>query len=292
MSHPSIAYVNGKFVSIEQARISIFDRGFLFADGVYEVAAVIDGRLIDLQPHLQRLDRSLREMQITPPIQLTELPDLMNELVQREALDEGMVYLQITRGADSQRSFSFPKSPVTATLVMFVQAKPLIDDPLAKCGATAISIADIRWRRRDIKSVSLLPQVLGKQVATAAGVFEAIMIEDGFVTEGTSSAVGLITDENELVTRPISNDILRSITRQTMATIAESTLLTITERPFTIDEAYQAAECFVASATALIMPIVKIDDQTIGNGQPGKWTTKLRQMYLQLATSGSGDSNP
>ena len=286
---PSVAWVNGEFKNIDDATVSVLDRGFLFADGVYDVAAVIAGRAIDLPAHLNRMARSLHEMKLTSPVPLNQLPGLMTELIQRESLQEGMIYLQVTRGADRTRGFSFPDSQTTpATLVMFAQQKKLVDNPDALNGVTAISIPDIRWRRRDIKSISLLPQVLGKQLATEAGAFEAIMIEDGYVTEGTSSAVGMIR-ANELVTRPISNDILDSITRRAIDHLCQQTDLKVVERKFALEELVDADEVFVASATALITPVISIDGHAIGNGVPGPWAQQLRKSYLSVAITEDTD---
>lgn len=283
---PSIAYVNGDFVPIADAHVSVLDRGFLFADGVYEVSAVINGRLVDNAAHMGRLKRSLAEMQLALPVALDAVPGLMQSLVDREEMTEGMIYLQVTRGAAGARGFEFPDADrVASSLVIFAQEKSLIDSPLAKSGATAITIPDIRWRRRDIKSVALLPQVLGKQMAADAGAFEAWMVEDGYITEGTSSAAGIITADKTLVTRPISNDVLDSITRRAMLAVVQATDLKTEERLFTPAEAYAAAEAFNASATALIMPIVEIDGHTIGDGKPGPYVTKLRDEYLRIALS-------
>lgn len=251
MPHPTIAYVNGQFVPIEDARISILDRGFLFADGCYEVSAVIGGRLIDNEPHMARFQRSLHELELTPPVPVEEVARLMQQLVDRECLDEGLVYVQITRGADSFREFGYPDpQEVSSSLVMFVQAKSLIDNELAKTGGKAITVPEIRWHRRDIKSIALLPQAMGKQAAVKAGAVEALMVEDGYITEGTASAVGIITGNNKLITRPISGDILDSVTRRAMLALIRITDLEQEERLFTPAEAYAADEVFFTSATA------------------------------------------
>ena len=286
MSIPTVAYVNGELLPIEQAHISVLDRGFLFADGVYEVSAVIGGRLIDNAAHLGRLERSLHEMRLASPVDLSEIPGIMESIVAHEQLDEGMVYLQITRGAARQRAFPFPSAEeIPSTMVVFAQQKMLVHDPVAVHGATAITIPDIRWRRRDIKSIALLPQALGKQLANEAGAYEAWMVEDGYITEGTSSAAGIVTKSGVLVTRPASHDVLDSITRRAIFSLLENTDLQSEERLFTPLEAYEAAEAFNASATALVMPIVEIDGRKIGEGTPGPWVTRLRQEYLRIATS-------
>jgi D-alanine transaminase len=287
MPHPTLAFVNGQFVPIDEAKISILDRGFLFADGCYEVSAVIGGRLIDNSAHMARLERSLRELEITPSIPVSDIPGLMQELVKREALDEGMVYLQITRGADSFRDFGYPDpAKVPASLVMFVQAKRLRDNELAQTGGKVITIPEIRWQRRDIKSVALLPQAMGKQEAIKAGAVEAWMIEDGYITEATAAAVGIITAEKKLITRSISGEILDSVTRRAVLELLTKTDLEHEPRPFTPAEAYAATEAFIASATALITPIIQIDDHRIGTGKPGPYVRQLRELYLASACDG------
>ncbi len=197
-----IAYVNGEFVPLERATVSILDRGFLFADGIYEVSAVLDGRLVDNEAHLARLERSLQEIELALPMSLGELTRLQEELVRRNGLDEGVVYIEVTRGA-ADRDFAFPKD-ANPTVVMFTQAKNIVRAPQAETGIRVVSTPDIRWRRRDIKSVALLPQVLAKQQAAMAGAQEAWMVEDGFVTEGGSSSAFIITEAGALVTRTTS----------------------------------------------------------------------------------------
>lgn len=287
MIGPSIAYVNGQFVPIAEAHVSVLDRGFLFADGVYEVSAVIGGQLVDNAAHLARLRRSLRELDMTAPLPLGELPPLMNELIQREALDEGLVYLQITRGANSQRDFGYPDPrQVPSTLVMFAQQKALVDNPLAQSGGKAITIPDIRWKRRDIKSIALLPQAMGKQLAVQTDAIEAFLVEDGYITEATAAAVGIITADKTLVTHPPTADVLDSVTRRATLGLVASTGLQLAERPFTPAEAYQADEVFITSATALVTPIIEIDAHPIGTGRPGRYAQQLRARYLQEALAG------
>jgi D-alanine transaminase len=284
MPFPSIAYVNGKFLPIAEAKVSILDRGFLFADGCYEVSAVIGGRLIDNVAHMARLQRSLRELELAPPLAIEALPKLMQELVEREALHEGLIYVQITRGADRVRAFEYPDpDTVSSTLVMFVQAKQLIENELAETGGKAITIPEIRWKRRDIKSIALLPQAMGKQLAAKVGAIEAWMIEDGYVTEGTSSAVGIITRDKTLITRPITSDILDSVTRRAALILVETTDLRHEERRFTAEEAYVAAEAFITSATTLVTPIIQLDEHKIGDGIPGPYVRRMRELYLERA---------
>jgi len=277
-----IAYVNGAFVPIEEARISILDRGFIFADGIYEVTAVLDRGLIDNKAHLARLQRSLSEIKLPSPVTMDELTRLELELVRRNGLTEGGVYLQITRGA-ADREFAFPKGDVTPNLVMFTQARQLVDSPDARTGIAVKSVADIRWKRRDIKSVALLAQVLAKQEAVAAGCGEAWMVEDGNVTEGASSSAFIITRGGAIVARPLSNEILPGVTRKAVLALAEEENLTIEERRFSLAEAFEAAEAFNSSASGFVMPVVRIDGKTIGNGAPGPLTLRLRELYIAHA---------
>jgi D-alanine transaminase len=276
-----IAYVNGVFTPLADARVSILDRGFLFADGVYEVAAVIDGRLVDNEAHLARLGRSLAELRLESPVPMAEIVEIERGLVARNGVSEGMVYLQITRGA-AERDFSFPKG-VRSTLVGFAQKKNILASPAAQTGVKVITVPDLRWARRDIKSVALLAQVLAKQAATEAGCQEAWMVDgDGFVTEGSSSTAFIITRAGAIVTRPNSTDILPGCTRRAVMALAESEGLTIEERAFSVEEARQAAEAFLTSASNLVLPIVAIDDRAIGAGAPGALAKRLRAIYLDF----------
>jgi D-alanine transaminase len=276
-----IAYVNGEFVPLERATVSILDRGFLFADGIYEVSAVLDGRLVDNEAHLARLERSLQEIELALPMGLGELTRLQEELVRRNGLDEGVVYIEVTRGA-ADRDFAFPKN-ANPTVVMFTQAKNIVRAPQAETGIRVVSTPDIRWRRRDIKSVALLPQVLAKQQAAMAGAQEAWMVEDGFVTEGGSSSAFIITESGALVTRPLSHDILPGITRRAVMRLAAEQDLEVEERRFTLPEAYAASEAFITSASSFVMPVVEIDGRRIGSGAPGPHAKRLREIYIAFA---------
>ncbi len=278
---PRIVYVNGKYVPEEEAKISIFDRAFLFADGIYEVTAVIDGKLVDYEPHMERLKRSLRELNMAQPITDAELREMHEQLVKRNNIGEGLIYMQITRGV-AERDFSYPET-AEQTLIAFTQLKDLIDPPAVKTGISIITIPDIRWQRRDIKTTGMLAQAMGKQAAKEAGVGDAWMVEDGYVTEGTSNTAFIVLDENRLVTRPLSNSILAGITRRTILKLAETGVITVEERPFTVDEAKSATEAFLTSASTLVMPIIEIDGKMIGGGQPGPVTRKLRELYLTEA---------
>ena len=274
MTAPRIVYLNGAFLPFEEARLPIMERGFLFADGIYEVSAVLDGRLVDNAAHLARLDRSLAEIGIANPYDAGEWERLETELVARNALSEGLVYMQVTRGVH-ERDFAFPPADTAPTVVMFTQAKNVSRNPLAEKGAAVVTVEDLRWKRRDIKSVALLAQVLAKQAAAEAGVAEAWMHEDGFVTEGSSSTAFIITGDGEIVTRPLSTALLPGITR--------AAVLRLAERPFSVEEAKGAQEAFYTSASSFVMPVVSIDGRTLGDGRPGPLTRRLRDLYLEMA---------
>jgi len=275
-------YLNGAYVPEEDAKISIFDRGFLMADGVYEVTSVIDGKLIDFDGHTTRLDRSLRELDMENPISRDDLLEAHRELVRLNAIDEGLVYLQITRGAPNDRDFVFPDPDETPqTIVMFTQNKPgLAENPTAKKGIKIISIEDIRWGRRDIKTVQLLYPSMGKMMAKKQGADDAWMVEDGAVTEGTSNNA-YIVKEGKIITRALSNDILHGITRAAVLRFAQEAQMEVIERDFTIAEAQEADEAFITSASTFVMPVVEIDSQPLGTGTPGPMVTRLREIYLE-----------
>ncbi|HZB38339.1 MAG TPA: D-amino-acid transaminase [Beijerinckiaceae bacterium] len=277
----SIVFVNGSFLPFEEASIPIMDRGFLFADGIYEVSAVLNSRLVDNDAHLARLDRSLDQIRIANPYTAQEWTRLEEELVRRNGLVEGVVYMEVTRGA-AERDFAFPKD-AKPTVVMFTQVKNITRAPAAETGVAVVTVEDLRWKRRDIKSVALLAQVLAKQAAAEAGVFEAWMVEDGHVTEGSSSTAFIITRDGRIVTRPLSNAILPGITRQSVMRLAQEHGLKVEERLFTIEEAHAAAEAFLTSASSFVMPVVEIDGKPVGNGRPGALTRRLRQLYLEMA---------
>jgi D-alanine transaminase len=276
-----IVYVNGEYLPEEQGKISIFDRGFLFADGVYEVSAVLRGRLVDNEAHLKRLHRSLGELNIPQPVSDDEIVAAQKTLVERNGLEEGLVYLQITRGP-ADRDFAFPASP-EPTLVMFTQQHTLIESPAAARGLSIRTVEDIRWKRRDIKTVGLLAPSMAKQAALDAGADDAWMVEDGYVTEGTSNNAFIVTRDNVIRTRQLSNLILHGITRAAVLRLAEGETISIEEGAFTPEDAYQAREAFITSATAFAMPVVKIDDHVIGDGRPGPLVTRLRQLYIEAA---------
>ncbi len=274
-------YVNGDYLPATEASISIFDRGFLMADGVYEVTSVLDGKLIAFDGHIERLGRSLRELDMRNPISTDDLLAVHRELIRVNEIDEGLIYLQITRGSDGDRDFAFPDPETTEpTVVLFTQNKPgLADSPAAKRGAKIISIEDIRWGRRDIKTVQLLYPSMGKMMAKKAGCDDAWMVEDGFVTEGTSNNAYIVKG-NTIITRALSHDILHGITRAAVLRFAREAQMAVEERNFTIEEAKQADEAFTTSASAFVMPVVEIDGVALGDGLPGKVAPRLREIYL------------
>jgi D-alanine transaminase len=277
----SIAYVNGSFGPLADAKVSVLDRGFLFADGIYEVSAVLDGKLVDNDAHLARLARSVGEIALPLPETLERIIEIQHELIARNKLNEGIVYIQVTRGA-APRDFVFPKG-VKPSLVMFTQVKNLADSPTAKTGIAVITVPDIRWERRDIKSVGLLAQVLAKQAAAEAGAQEAWMIEDGKVTEGGSSSAFILTQDDVLVTRPNSSAILPGCTRKAVIALAEERQLRVEERTFSVDDALKAKEAFITSASSFVQPVVTIDGKRVADGKPGPMATRLREIYVTFA---------
>ncbi|MDA8585135.1 D-amino-acid transaminase [Rhodobacteraceae bacterium] len=276
-----IVYVNGEYLAEEEARISVFDRGFLFADGVYEVTSVLGGKLIDFDGHALRLERSLGELDMAPPVTKEALLEIHRELVRRNDLSEGMIYLQVTRGADADRDFAFPDpEKVPSTLVLFTQAKVISKSSAADAGIKVISIDDIRWGRRDIKTVQLLYPSMGKMMAKAAGKDDAWMVEEGAVTEGTSNNAYIVKD-GTIITRHLSNEILHGITRKAVLNFASEAQMKVEERAFSIEEAQDADEAFVTSASTFVMPVVEIDDVSVGTGAPGPVAKRLREIYLE-----------
>ena len=276
-----IVYVNGAYLPEEQAKISVFDRGFLFADGVYEVSSVLCGKLIDNEGHLARLHRSLSELDMATPASDAEIETIQKTLIAKNGVDQGLVYLQVTRGA-ADRDFAYPQG-VAPSLVMFTQNKNVIDSPQARNGIAVIGVEDIRWRRRDIKSVGLLAPCMAKMQAKAAGADDAWLVEDGYVTEGSSSNAFIVSAEGVLITRQLGNEILAGITRKAVLKLAQEQQLEIEQRPFSIEEACNASEAFITSATTFVMPVVSIDGNPIADGKPGRLTRRLRELYIQAA---------
>jgi D-alanine transaminase len=274
-------YVNGEYLPEEDARISIFDRGFLMADGVYEVSSVMDAKLIDYPGHVARLQRSLDELQMARPVDDDELLEIHRQLIARNNLDEGLVYLQITRGA-ADRDFVWP-TDATPSLVMFTQEKAFEDAEAPRVGMKVISVPDLRWHRRDIKTVQLLYPSFAKMQAKAAGADDAWLVEDGYVTEGTSNNAYIVTTTGTIVTRNLSTDILHGITRAAVLKLAAEAQMKIEERPFTIAEAQNAAEAFSTAASLFVCAVIEIDGAKIGEGKLGPVAKRLREIYLAEA---------
>jgi D-alanine transaminase len=277
-----IAYVNGRYVPHKAAAVHIEDRGYQFADGVYEVVAVQGGRLIDEEPHLLRLERSLSELRIRPPMGRVALRAVMREVLRRNRIREGSIYIQMTRGV-APRDHAFPAATETAVVMTAKRAR--VQPPqMAEDGVRVVAVPDIRWGRCDIKSVGLLPNVLAKQAAREAGAYEAWLVDrDGKVTEGSSSNAWIVTEDGRLVTRSVSNAILNGITRQSVLKLARQSRLTFEERPFSLEEAKAAREAFLTSTSSHVMPISQIDDRVLGNGKAGSFALKLREIYLAYA---------
>jgi len=275
-------YLNGDYLPENEAKVSIFDRGFLMSDGVYEVTSVLGGKLIDFAGHVARLGRSLGELDMASPILMDDLLEVHRELVRLNGIDEGLIYLQITRGAPDDRDFVFPDpAKVPSTIVLFTQNKPgLAASPLALKGIKVISIEDQRWGRRDIKTVQLLYPSMGKMMAKAAGVDDAWLVEDNMVTEGTSNNAYIVKG-NRIITRNLTNDILHGITRAAVLRFAREAQMEVEERAFSIAEAQGADEAFITSASTFVMPVVEIDGTTIGTGAPGGVAKRLREIYLE-----------
>ena len=273
-----IVYVNGEYVSEESAVISVFDRGFLMADAVYEVTSVLDGKLLEFDGHLKRLKRSLSELDMQEPDAINDLLEIHRTLVRDNQVDQGGVYLQVTRGV-ADRDFIYPEN-VKSTLVMFTQSKDILGSKLVERGMKVISIDDLRWGRRDIKTVQLLYPSMGKMMAKSAKCDDAWMVEDGFVTEGTSNNAYIVVD-NKIITRELSNDILHGITRNSVLRYAEEAQMEIEERPFSVKEVLAADEAFITSASTFVMPVVEIDGEPIGEGRPGRVSRRLREIYIE-----------
>lgn len=271
-------FLNGDYVPAESAAISVFDRGFLFGDGVYEVIPVVMGKLVDEAYSLERLRRSLSAVEIAWPCSEADYLHMLRELIRRDAVTEGSVYVQITRGI-AERDFAYPPH-FTSTIMAYTSSRKLLDNPAALSGVRVVSVPDLRWQRRDIKSLNLLGQCMAKQQAAAQGAFEAWMLEDGMVTEGASSSAFIIKDKT-IITRALSNAILPGIRRRVILELAELAGVTLVERSFSLEEALAADEAFISSATTLVMPVVSIDGKVIADGKPGPLTQKLRSLYIE-----------
>ena len=282
-----IVYVNGSYVPEDEAKVSVFDRAFLFGDAVYEVTAVLDRRLVDFEAHLARLDRSLKEIALLSPLSHDALRALHAELIQRNGVDEGIVYLQITRGA-ADRDFAYPEN-AEPTVVAFTQSRPLIANPYAATGVKVITISDLRWKRRDIKSTSMLAQAMGKQEAKLEGAYEAWMVENGCVTEGTSSSAFILDAQGVVRTQPLGHHILPGVTRRAVLRLAALEGVDLEERPFSVAEALSAREAFMTAASAFVLPVVEIDGVAIGDGRPGPIARKFRALYIDEARNFGAD---
>jgi len=280
-----IAYVNGQYIEHRRAAVHIDDRGYQFADGIYEVVAIVGGRLIDAELHWQRLERSLREMKISVQMSRAALSHIIAEVIRRNRVTDGIVYLQITRGV-APRDHVFPKKVRPAVVVTVKRTKP-VDPKLVARGVDVISLPDIRWGRCDIKSLSLLPNVMAKQAAKEQGAYEAWLVdEDGDVTEGSSTNAWIVSAKGGLVTRKAGPEILNGVTRLAVLALARAEKMKIEERSFSLKEALKAKEAFITSTTNFVMPVVRIDGKTIGGGKPGPFARKLREHYIaHMATA-------
>ncbi|MDJ0608160.1 MAG: D-amino-acid transaminase [Kiloniellales bacterium] len=286
---PRLAYVNGRYLPHKSAAVHIEDRGYQFSDGVYEVVPVVQGTLIDEAPHLDRLERSLSELSIPLPMSRQAIELVSRELMRRNALSNGFLYMQVTRGV-APRDHAFPRQARPALVMTTRQKKPPSEKLLSE-GVGIVTIPDIRWKRRDIKSVSLLPNVLGKQQAVEEGAFEAWMIdEDGLVTEGTSTNAWIVTQDGELVTRDASEAILNGITRLRILDLAARENIRFVERAFTAEEATEAREAFLTSSTNFVMPVTRIDGKPVGNGHPGLLTGQLVASYRNFVQNGKASA--
>jgi D-alanine transaminase len=276
-------YLNGQYLPQEAAKVSVFDRGFLFADSVYEVVSVMGGKLVDFAGHIARLDNSLQQMGIMGAPSHAEWLEICRELVQRNALNEGMIYWQVSRGDPGERSFFWPAVGTPPTVVAFTQSLALADNPVAATGIKVATLPDLRWGRADIKTTQLLYASMMKMEAKAAGCDDAWLTRDGFVTEGTSQNAHIITADGVLVTHQLNRNILHGVTRKAMLELTGGLIRKVEERPFSVSEAQAAKEAFVSAATALILPVVEIDGTIIGDGAPGPVTMALRSAYIDWA---------
>ncbi len=271
-------FCNGKFVPESEAVVSVLDRGFLFADAVYEVTSVLEGKLIDFNRHMARLRRSLAEIELTFPVSDEQLLDIHRELLKRNEVRQGLVYLQVSRGVAER---DFVMSNDEPTLVVFTQKKDLLGNSKNASGYRIVTVPDLRWGRRDIKTVQLLYPSMAKMIAVKAGADDAWLVEDGFVTEGSSNNAYIVEQSGDIVTRNLSNSILAGITRQAVLEYAKEAGIKIVERPFTVAEAKNAAEAFATAASLFVVPVVEIDGDPIGNGKPGPVAQRLRDLYLE-----------
>jgi D-alanine transaminase len=275
-----IVYVNGAWLPEEEAKVSVFDRGFLMSDAIYEVTCVLDGKLIEYAGHAGRLQRSARELGIALPLDEAALLAVHREIVARNGVDQGMIYLQLTRGV-ADRDFAYPPADTPPTLVLFTQSKNVLENRAAETGIAVALLPDLRWGRRDIKTIQLIYPSMAKMEARSRGADDAWLVEDGHVTEGTAASAHIITNEGVLVTRGISHALLPGITRASALDLARYHGIRVEERPFTPQEAKVAREAFITSATNFVVPVVRIDDAVIGTGKPGAITRDIRRLYVE-----------
>ena len=285
MKESDIVFLNGEFLPKDKAKISVFDRGFIFGDGIYEVVPVMNGKMVDKIEFWERFKRSLKEIALNFPYKDSEFESILNELIAKNALKEGGVYMQITRGIAS-RDFAFTKG-LQPTIMAFVYAANIQNNEFASKGISVVSVPDIRWKRRDIKSISLLAQCYAKEMALNAGADEGFMVENGKVTEATSASAFIIKDKT-LITKPFSNEILPGIRRQNILKFAREMNLSVAERAFSMNEVYEADEVFISAASLPILGVIKADGKMIANGKVGKFTQLLRQRYLQKMRNEAG----
>lgn len=275
-----IIYLNGEWLPESEAKVSVFDRGFLMADGIYEVTCVLDGKLVDYVGHAARLQRSAGELGMSVPLDPEQLLAVHREIVARNQMDQGMIYLQLTRGV-ADRDFVYPATGTPPTFVMFTQSKNVLVNAAADAGIKIVTLPDLRWGRRDIKTVQLLYPCMAKMEAKAQGADDAWLVEDGFITESTAANAHIVTSEGVLITRDLSQALLSGITRASVLELAVAHGIRIEERAFTPAEASAAREAFITSATNFVVPVIQIDGATIGDGKPGALTRDLRKLYIE-----------
>jgi len=278
-----MVYLNGEFIPGTEAKVSVFDRGFLMGDAIYEVTSVMEGRLLEFEGHMDRLERSLAILDMPNPLTRDEWLHIHRELVRLNCVVDGLVYLQVTRGSSGERSFEYPPNGTSQTVVLFTQSRPgAAANAQARTGIRVISMPDLRWGRRDVKTVQLLYPSMAKMEARRKGADDAWFTEGFFVTEGTANNAFIVQD-GVVITRPRSNAILHGTTRGSLLRYAVKAQIEVEERPFTLDEAKAADEAFMTASVAYVVPVVEIDGVRIGDGAPGPLTKRLREVYLELA---------
>lgn len=278
-----IVYLTGEYTAESDARVSIFDRGFLFSDSVYEVVSVLGGRLVDFDRHFERLVRSMAALRMTASPQRDGLLVVCRELVKRNSLDEGVIYIQFTRGNPGDRDFSAPPADIGPTIAAFTQSMALVDRPEAARGLSVVTLPDRRWGMAQVKTTQLLYASLMKMEAKAAGADDAWLVRDGFITEGTSQNAHIFTSDGQLITHPLDDDALHGITQVALKELAAHEGVKIIERRFTVEEARAAAEAMNSSASGFVMPVTSIDGAPVGDGKPGPITQRLREIYMEFA---------